>query len=171
MSVREHWSNCIGNQQVSPFRLLRPATLQEIIDIIKLAESENRKVRAVGSGHSFSDIALTDDYLLDTHGLKKVLDLDTETLRAGVETSTLVEVECGIRIADVNDRLDEKGLALINMGAHTAQTVVGALSTSSHGSGCTLGSAARFVRSFVSVASEGKIYRIEPASGAITDPG
>lgn len=169
MSVRDRWSNCIGNQQVSPFRLLRPTTLEEIKGIIKLAESEDRKVRAVGSGHSFSDIALTDDYLLDTHGLNKVLPLDTETLNDKGRALTLVDVECGITIADVNDALDGLGLALINMGAHTAQTVVGALSTSTHGSGISLGSAASFVRSMVVVASGGKVYRIEPAAG-ITDP-
>jgi len=167
--AREEWSNCIGNQRAFPLNIFRPTTLAEVVAIVKRAESENRKVRAVGSGHSFSDIALTDDFLIDTHGLKKVLTLDTDTLRAGTQTSTLVEVECGITIADVNDRLDEMGLALINMGAHTAQTVVGALSTSTHGSGITLGSAASFVRSIVVVASEGKVYRIEPANG-ITDP-
>jgi len=58
--AHKKWSNCIGNQQVEPYRLLRPTTLEEIVEIVKLAESENRKVRAVGSGHSFSDIALTE---------------------------------------------------------------------------------------------------------------
>jgi hypothetical protein len=168
-TAREEWSNCIGNQKAFPLNIFRPTTLAEVIAIVKRAESENRKVRAVGSGHSFSDIALTDDFLIDTHGLKKVLTLDTDTLKAGTQTSTLVEVECGITIADVNDKLDEMGLALINMGAHTAQTVVGALSTSTHGSGISLGSAASFVRSIVVVVSEGKVYRIEPADG-ITDP-
>jgi len=166
---RQEWSNCIGNQKAFPLNIFRPTTLAEVIAIVTRAESEGRKVRAVGSGHSFSDIALTDDFLIDTHGLKKVLTLDTDTLKAGTQTSTLVDVECGITIADVNDKLDELGLALINMGAHTAQTVVGALSTSTHGSGISLGSAASFVRSIVVVASEGKVYRIERADG-ITDP-
>jgi len=169
MSGRESWSNSIGNQRVTPFRLLRPTTLAEIIDVVRLAESQNRKVRAVGSGHSFSDIALTDDYLIDTHSLNKVLVLDSETLSESARNLTLVDIECGITIADVNAALDRLGLALINMGAHTAQTVVGALSTSTHGSGISLGSAASFVRSIVAVGSEGKVYRIEPADG-ITDP-
>jgi hypothetical protein len=168
-TAREEWSNCIGNQKAFPLNIFRPTTLAEVITIVKRAETENRRLRAVGSGHSFSDIALTDDFLIDTHGLKKVLTLDTDVLKAGVQTSRLVEVECGITIADVNDKLDEMGLALINMGAHTAQTVVGALSTSTHGSGIGLGSAASFVRSIVVVASEGKVYRIERADG-MTDP-
>src|SRR6185503_6993758 len=105
MSQQPRWRNCIGNQEVSPFRLLRPTTLAEIVDIVKRAESEKRKVRAVGSGHAFSDIAITDDYLIDTHGLKKLLTLDAATLKDGAKNLTLVDVECGITIADVNAAL------------------------------------------------------------------
>ena len=89
--AHKKWSNCIGNQQVAPFRLLRPTTLDEIVEIVKLAESQNRKVRAVGSGHSFSDIAITEDYLLDTHGLNKVLPLDDEVLKDGAMPLTILE--------------------------------------------------------------------------------
>lgn len=168
-NAREEWKNCIGNQRAYPLRILRPTTIEEIIEIIQQAERENRRVRAVGSGHSFSDVALTDDFLIDTHGLNRVLPLDTETLTETAKKSTLVETECGIRIVDLNAKLDDAGLALINAGAHTAQTIVGALSTSTHGSGLDLGSLASFVKSIVVVASEGKVYRIEPTNG-ITDP-
>ena len=166
---RKEWRNCIGNQKAFPLNIFRPTTLAEIIDIIRRAESENRRVRAVGSGHSFSDVALTDDFLIDTHGLKEVCQLDTDTLTASAQRSTLVEVECGITIANLNEELDKRGLALFNMGGHTAQTIVGALSTSTHGSGLGLESLAGVVRSIVVVASEGRVYRIEPTDG-ITDP-
>ena len=168
-AARQAWSNCIGNQKAFPLNIFRPATLSEVLSIINRAENENRKVRAVGSGHSFSDVALTDDFLIDTHGLNRVLALDTDTLKAGALRSTLVEVECGIRIVDLNEALDRMGLALPNMGGHTAQTVVGALSTSTHGSGLSLESLAGFVRSIVLAGSEGKVYRIERSDG-ITDP-
>jgi hypothetical protein len=166
---RQTWTNCIGNQKAFPLNIFRPAALSEVISIIQRAENENRKVRAVGSGHSFSDVALTDDFLIDTHGLNRVLALDTETLKAGAPRARLVEVECGIRIADLNEALDRIGLALPNMGGHTAQTIVGALSTSTHGSGLSLESLAGFVRSIVVAGCEGKVYRIEPSDG-ITDP-
>lgn len=169
-AARDQWTNCIGNQQAFPLRIPRPTTLEQIVEIVQRAESESRKVRAVGSGHSFSDVALTDDYLIDTHGLSRVLPLNFESLRSDARHLTLVETECGIRIGDLNTRLKEAGLALINAGAHTAQTIVGALSTSTHGSGLSLGSLASFVKSMVVVAGEGKVYRIEPTNG-ITDPG
>jgi L-gulono-1,4-lactone dehydrogenase len=168
-AARQAWSNCIGNQKAFPLNIFRPTTLSEVISIINRAENENRKVRAVGSGHSFSDVALTDDFLIDTHGLNKVLTLDAETLKADAHRSTLVEVECGIRIVDLNEALDRMGLALPNMGGHTAQTIVGALSTSTHGSGLSLESLAGFVRSIVLAGSEGKVYRIERSDG-LTDP-
>lgn len=91
--VREKWSNCIGNQQVVPLRLVRPTTLAEVVAIVKQAESENRKIRAVGSGHSFSDIAITDDYLIDTHGLKKVLKLDTDSLKENAGNLTFADID------------------------------------------------------------------------------
>lgn len=166
---REEWTNCIGNQQVSPLHIFRPTTLTEIAEIIRRAERENRRVRAVGSGHSFSDVALTDDFLIDTHGLKRVLEPETETLKPDERRDTLVEAECGICISDLNTKLDKKGLALKNAGGHTAQTIVGALSTSTHGSGIEIGSIASFVKSIVIVGGEGKVYRIEPSDG-ITDP-
>jgi len=167
--AREEWINCIGNQKVSPVRIFRPTTLGEIVEIIQRAERENRRVRAVGSGHSFSDVALTDDFLIDTHGLNRVLPLETESLKANKRQAALVETECGIRISELNARLDKAGLALQNAGGHTAQTIVGALSTSTHGSGIEIGSLASFVKSIVIVAAEGKVYRIEPTDG-ITDP-
>ncbi|MEK6300237.1 MAG: D-arabinono-1,4-lactone oxidase [Acidobacteriota bacterium] len=166
---REEWTNCIGNQKASPVQIFRPTTLGEIVDIIQRAERENRRVRAVGSGHSFSDVALTDDFLIDTHGLNRVLPLETETLKQNKDRSMLVETECGIRISELNSKLDQKGLALQNAGGHTAQTIVGALSTSTHGSGIEIGSLASFVKSIVIVAGEGKAYRVEPTNG-ITDP-
>ena len=167
--ARKEWSNCIGNQKAFPLNIFRPTTLADVIKIIKDAENDNKKVRAVGSGHSFSDVALTDDFLVDTHGLNGVLSLDIDTLKPGAQRTTLVEVECGIRIVDLNEALDRKGLALFNMGGHTAQTIVGALSTSTHGSGLSLESLAGAVRSITVVAAGGKVFRIEPSDG-ITDP-
>ena len=166
--ARQQWSNCIGNQKAFPLNIFRPTSLAEIISIIKRADDEGHRVRAVGSGHSFSDVALTDDFLIDTHGLKKVLSLDPNDLNPQFRTSTLVEVECGITIKDLNQELDRRGFALLNMGGHTAQTIVGALSTSTHGSGLSLESIAGAVRSLVIVGSGGKVYRIEPSNG-ITD--
>jgi hypothetical protein len=127
-------------------------------------------VRAVGSGHSWSDVALAPGFLLLTPGLARPLELDHETLRTGIGGSEpLVRVQAGIRIRELNAHLDSLGLALANMGGFDGQTLAGVMSTSTHGSGISFGPIADDARSLELVASGGALYRIEPQDG-ITDP-
>lgn len=167
--MRQTWSNCVANQIVQPLRLYRPTTLNEVKDIIVEAEEAGCRVRAIGSGHSFSDVVQTTDFLVDTHGLGKVLGLNTSVLKAGIDTTGLVQVECGITIHNLNIELEQRGRALANMGAYDAQTIIGAISTATHGSGITLGPLSSIQRSIVIVGDGGQVYRIEPTNG-ITDP-
>jgi hypothetical protein len=127
-------------------------------------------VRAVGSGHSFSDVALTTDYLIDPHCLKRVLDLDTSVLRDDFNSGGehFVHVENGITLHELNSRLDAMELGLCNMGSYTAQTIIGAISTSTHGSGISLGALPDAVVSIEIVNDKGFLVRIEP-NGGITD--
>lgn len=165
----ERWENAIKNQVATPKRIYYPTSLQETADCIKQAESQNLHVRAAGSGHSFSCIATTNDYLVYTKSFNKPLVLDTSVLRAGVDASSLFETEAGIKIQDLIDTLAARGRALPNLGSYTGQAIIGAISTSTHGSGITLGPLPAMVRSLVLVTTGGKAYRIEPANG-ITDP-
>ena len=84
-------------------------------------------VRAVGSGHSFTDCACTDGLMLDLGGMDRVLDADT--------TSGLVTVEAGITLHALGKRLAELGLAMENQGDIDSQTLAGAISTATHGTG------------------------------------
>lgn len=167
--MRQTWSNCVTNQTVQPLRLYRPVTLNDVKELIVEAEQLDCRVRAIGSGHSFSDVVQTTDFLVDTHGLNRVLALNTDVLKPGTDTAGLVHVECGITIRDLNTALDRMGLALANMGGYDAQTIIGAISTATHGSGMTLGPLSSCLRSIVLVGNGGQVYRIEPANG-MTDP-
>jgi len=169
VELRQTWENCVANQIIQPLRYFKPDTYGELLDIILEARENNVKVKPIGSGHSFSDVGVTTDYLIDTHGLNRVLDIEHDLLKPTTETSQLFRMECGIRIHDLNDALFNNGLALINMGAYTAQTIIGAISTGTHGSGITLGPLADSVRSVDMITEEGKLIRIEPTDG-ITDP-
>lgn len=162
------WKNCIGNQVCTPASILRPTSLQELLDAVNQARG-HRTVRAVGSGHSFSDVAVTDGVLLDPHGMSQVLRLDTSVLKDPSAARTLFSVQSGITIANLNQALDAAGLALINMGAYDAQTLAGAISTGTHGTGTTLGPIASSVRSLVLVTESGTVYQLEPSNG-ISDP-
>jgi hypothetical protein len=166
---RTAWTNHTGNQGVDPLRVYRPTTLQELVELVKQAERDGTTIRAVGAGHSWSDVALTRGFLLETHGLDAIPDGPPPHLRAGLDGSRLVWTEAGIRLRDLNAALHARGLALSNMGGYDAQTVAGVISTSTHGSGIGFGPLNDAVRSLDLVVSGGAVVRVEPADGP-TDP-
>lgn len=166
---QSRWKNDTGNQVVDPLQLLTPSTIDDLVQLVQTAEAKNCQVRAVGSGHSFSDVIQTTDFLVSTDKLNQWIDLDGSLLKDGVDSSHLVEVAGGMKIQQLNAELDKRGLALINMGGYDGQSIAGATSTGTHGSGIGFGPLASFYKSIVLVACEGKKYRVEPANG-ITDP-
>jgi hypothetical protein len=167
--ARQTWADYVGLRQWQPLRVFRPTTLDELRSIVRQAEQEGCRVKAVGSGHAFSDVAVTRDFLIDTHGLKKPLQLERGLLRPGSQPETLFETEAGIVVHDLNTTLWDAGLGLVNMGGYDGQTIAGVVSTSTHGSGLGFGPLSGQVVSLTLVGAAGKVYRIEPANG-ITDP-
>jgi hypothetical protein len=183
VTERKRWRNDTGNQRIYPLRQVTPTTLEELREVVREAEHDRIPVRAVGSGHSWSDVALTDGILVRPEGLTKQLDLADAALRAGVSdaeysdvsdaderpATSHVQVQAGMKIAELNAYLQTRGLALPNMGGFDGQTVAGVISTSTHGSGIAFGPLSDLVCSLDVVAAEGTVYRIEPERG-ITDP-
>lgn len=167
--TRARWQNTIRKYKVTPVKLFEPESLQDIVSIIQEAESKNLKVRAVGSGHSFSDVAVTHEYLVDLFRLIHMAPYDTQIRKEEFKNRKLVECQAGIRIREVNSQLDVMGLALINMGAVDHQKLAGVVSTGTHGTGKDYEAMQGFVQSMVLVAGGGKIYRIEKTNGII-DP-
>ncbi|MCB9235319.1 MAG: FAD-binding protein [Bacteroidia bacterium] len=167
---RKTWKNVTGNQHITPLRFFQPRTLGEIQAIIIAAEKEGLRVRAVGSGYSFSRVALTDGYMMDPSRMNKILDLPREHLKAEHREKYLVHVEGGIKLHYLNKLLDQKmGLALSSMGTVAVQTISGAISTGTHGTGWNMPSLPDMVRSLTLVTHGGKVFQIEPTDG-ITDP-
>jgi hypothetical protein len=172
---RGTWRNDTGNQAIDPLREETPTTLEQLREIVREAERDGVPVRAVGSGHSWSDVALTDGVLVRSTGLTAPLDLEPELLREHDADAlykdglTLVRVQAGMTIADLNAYLNGLQLALPNMGGFDGQTVAGVISTSTHGSGMRFGPLSDLVRSLEVVGSGGRLYRIEPGDGP-TDP-
>jgi L-gulono-1,4-lactone dehydrogenase len=152
---RKRWRNHTGNQSIEPLRIYRPATVDELREIVRTAEADGATVRAVGSGHSWSDVALTTGYLVRPERLSAPLEI----------TGNVVRVEAGMRLRELNRHLDDNGLALSNIGGYDAQTLAGVMSTSTHGSGIEFGPIADAVRSIDLVASGGRLIRIEREDG------
>jgi hypothetical protein len=167
--VRQTWADTIGSRTSQPLRIFRPETLEELRAIVRLAAAERCRVKAVGSGHSFTDVAVTRDFLIETDGLTRPLPLEREVLRAGVDAETLFEAEAGITVRALNEALWAAGLGLVNMGGYDGQTFAGVMSTSTHGSGLAFGPLSGQVESLTLVAGDGAAYRVEPTAG-ITDP-
>jgi hypothetical protein len=163
--TRKAWKNVTGNQVAEPLRIYEPQNLEEVIEIILEAEKHGMEVRAAGSGHSWSDVAVTTDFLVKTNKLNKVIPLDGAVLKNNVDASTLFQVEAGMRIRELNEALDAKNLALINMGGYDGQAIIGAISTSTHGSGLQFGPLSDFVEAIEIVSDGGVLYRIEPSNG------
>jgi FAD-linked oxidoreductase len=124
------WRNWTGDERCAPAAAARPGSIEEICAALERAERAARRVRVTGSGHSFGDIACTDGLMLKLDRLAGVLDVD--------RSSGLVRVQAGITIRELNRRLDAHGLALENLGDVDAQTIAGAISTATHGTGARL---------------------------------
>lgn len=158
-----------GNVRFMPKRVYEPENLEQIQDIVRTAESEGVRVRAIGSLHSYSDAAKTRGFAIMPQKLDKILQLDETVLNDGVETDTLVHVQSGVRLRELNDWLADQNLALPNMGGYDEQTVAGATATSTHGSGIEFGPLTEMIQSVELVSDNGALYRIEPENG-ITNP-
>lgn len=152
------WRNWAGDQRCHPTTVATPGSIEEISTAITRAGAEDRRVRVVGSGHSFSDIALTDDLQLCLDRLTRVLDLD--------RSSGLVRVQGGITIRELSARLAEHGLALENLGDVDAQTIAGAIATATHGTGARLPNISAQAAELTLVLADGSTLRCAPDEDA-----
>jgi L-gulonolactone oxidase len=124
------WRNWAGDEGCSPAAIERPRSVAELEEVVGRAAAGGGRVHVAGSGHSFSDVACTDGTLVQMDRLHDVLEVDRD--------SGLVKVEAGITIHELNRRLAEAGLALANLGDIDVQTIAGAISTATHGTGAGL---------------------------------
>ena len=138
---------------------------------MQTAEAQGRHIHAVRSWAFYSDVALTDDFLLVPKGLERLLPLEASTLREPFASSHPYYVRAAgdSTLRFLNGELDKRGLALENMGGWDAQTIAGVMMTATHGSGLAFGPIASQVVSLQVVVEQGELLPIEPDRG-ITDP-
>src|SRR4029078_2408896 len=113
------WRNWAGGQECFPAAIERPGTREELASIVRAAAERGQTVRALGSGHSFTEIALTDGIAVDVGRLDRVLSVD--------RPAGLVKVEAGIVLGELNRRLDALGLAFEHLGDIDRQTLAGSI--------------------------------------------
>jgi FAD-linked oxidoreductase len=115
------WTNWARQQRCAPERIERPRSEEQLVRVVAGA----RRLKVAGSGHSFTDIACTDAVMVDLSGMNRVLDVAGED----------VTVEAGITLHDLGEQLAARGLAMENQGDVDPQTLAGAISTGTHGTG------------------------------------
>jgi L-gulono-1,4-lactone dehydrogenase len=147
------WTNWAGDQHCSPVERVVAGSRDDVVATVQRAAREGRTVRAVGAGHSFTDIALTNGYHLSLDGLDRVLDADRE--------SGLVRVEAGITIHALNRALWDLGLALENLGDIDKQSIAGAFATATHGTGGRLTNIGANVVAAEIVTGDGRVVEVD----------
>lgn len=165
------WVNCIGQQLWQSRMILYPISIEALVSAVNGANNHGLSLRAVGSGHLFSDVAPSADgnVLLGPPSMNEVPNIETSLLHDTKFGDFLFSIESEFTVQALNEALDSESKGLINMGAYDSQTLAGAISTGTHRTRILLGPIASSVRSLVLVSEKGMIYHIEPTNG-ITDP-
>ncbi|AIV33777.1 D-arabinono-1,4-lactone oxidase [Streptomyces sp. CCM_MD2014] len=143
------WRNWGGNITARPAREVAPASVDELADAVRRAAEDGLRVKAVGTGHSFTSIAATDGVLIRPQLLTGIRSIDRDAMT--------VTVEAGTPLKRLNLALARKGLSLTNMGDIMEQTVSGATSTGTHGTGRDSASIAAQIRGLELVTADGSV--------------
>ncbi|MET9071373.1 D-arabinono-1,4-lactone oxidase [Streptomyces sp. NPDC004232] len=143
------WRNWGGNVTARPARQVAPASVEELAEAVRRAREDGLKVKAVGTGHSFTSIAATDGVLIRPQLLTGIRTVDREAMT--------VTVEAGTPLKRLNAALAREGLSLTNMGDIMEQTVSGATSTGTHGTGRESASIAAQIKGLELVTADGSV--------------
>ncbi len=133
----------------TPQQILRPASIDALIAVVRETAARQGKLRVVGSGHSFSAVAATDATMVSLSQLRGIAELDREGRSATVLAGTPIHI--------LGDLLAEHGLALSNQGDIDAQAIAGAVSTGTHGTGAGFGCLSTQVTGLTLVTASGEL--------------
>jgi L-gulonolactone oxidase len=145
MTTWTNWADTVS----ADVSVARPAGVAELAAIVAAASERGQHVKPIGAGHSFTSIGATD-------GVQLRLDRLAGVVRADRETG-LVTVLAGTRLHALNETLWELGLSMTNLGDIDVQTISGAISTGTHGTGAKLGGLATQVRALELVLADGSV--------------
>ncbi|MDO8422872.1 MAG: D-arabinono-1,4-lactone oxidase [Parvibaculum sp.] len=139
------WRNWSGGQSCQPAQRIAPANEGELAELLRKVPTP---IRAVGAGHSFSPVVPTDGTLVTLDRIAGVENINAKTHQA--------DVLGGTRLYRMADDLADMGLAFDNMPDINKQSLAGAISTSTHGTGANIGSLSTFVQGLRLVTVSGR---------------
>lgn len=145
----ENWSKLVLSH---PEAIYYPKHLHELVMLVKTCQSENKKLRVVGAGHSFTPLVATSEILVSLDYLSGIESLDRE--------NHLVTVWAGTRLKDLGKLLANQGYAMENLGDINAQSIAGAISTGTHGTGTQFGSLSTQVTKMTVLTAKGELIEV-----------
>lgn len=143
------WQNWAGNVRYNPKEIARPTSTKEVVELVRTG----RKIRCIGTGHSWSELVPSDDILMATDRLNQILEVDSE--------KNQVTVQAGAKLEDLNVKLWEKGYCFHNLGSIARQSLAGAISTATHGSGIEFQILGSMVERFKLVVAKGEVLTVD----------
>jgi FAD-linked oxidoreductase len=152
------WRNWGRTESVKPVRVERPSSAEAVQRAVQAATRQGHRVKAVGAGHSFTGIALAPGVMIELDDLQGVLEVDSERGR--------VTLAAGTRLHRLPELLRPYGLALQNMGDIDRQTVAGATSTGTHGTGGRFGGLATQITGARLVSGDGQVLTVDETQNA-----
>ncbi|MDH6224545.1 D-arabinono-1,4-lactone oxidase [Streptomyces sp. MJP52] len=148
------WRNWAGNVTARPAEQIAPGSAEEVAAAVRRAAEKGLRVKAAGTGHSFTAAAATDGVLIRPERLAGVHRID--------RAAGTVTVGAGTPLKQLNSALAGEGLSLTNMGDIMEQTVSGAVGTGTHGTGRESGSLAAQVAALELVTADGSVLTCSP---------
>lgn len=144
-----------------PERFCQPESESEVVNLVKDTASSGGRIRTTGAGHSWAPFVVTDKTLLQLDKLSKPLIADIVNKR--------YTIEAGVRLKDLIEILAQDGLALRNIGSITQQSIAGAISTGTHGTGSRLGNIPTSIVGMSLVTGTGDVLKITEANKDLLD--
>lgn len=150
------WQNWGRSESVTPVERRRPESTDDVVAAVRAARDLGLRVKAVGASHSFTGIALASGIQLDMSGLTGVRSVNGSRVTLGA----------GTVLHDLPPMLDPLGLALQNMGDIDVQTITGATSTGTHGTGAQFGGLATRITGATLVTGDARVLAVDATQNA-----
>lgn len=152
--MTRQWRNWARSESVNPVRVQRPRSVAEVRAALAAARRDGLRVKAVGAGHSFTGIAVAPGVQLDLSRLSGIYGVQGNRVRIGA----------GTHLHQLPALLAPLGLAMENLGDIDAQTVAGATSTGTHGTGAGFRGIAAQLAAVTLVTADGATIEVDRES-------
>jgi FAD/FMN-containing dehydrogenase len=123
----QEWINWSGSLKFRPKEFLKPDHEEDLRNIVQQCYRSGKKLKLAAAGHSSSPLVKTDETLVHLHHFKNLIQVNREEQTATLQT--------GMTVHETNHKLQKVNFALFNTGDVDVQTLAGAISTGTHGTG------------------------------------